>query len=566
MKKNEIQELVENTKKLNILYAEDDNFTREAVGEFLKTIFLNVDICEDGENAFKKFQQNSYDIIIVDLIMPKKSGMELIENIRNINTDVSILILSAFSDNNSFLQSINYGVDGYLLKPMVINQFYTTLQKVIKKIQTEQKLAQYQLRLEQKVAQKTKELEHRCFHEHYTDLPNSILLLEDLATKQYSHMLLLDMSHFAMINKEYGKVFANHVIIRTARILEHHIHQKAKLFKTESDRFVILLKDATDSSIDIYADQIISFFDNKNVKIDDAELHVTFNIGIATVKDDPSETIINCEYALDKSKTVGSRHYEIFNENTEYFSNEKSAIKRLKDTRVLVLQEKIIAYFQPIQDIETNSIEKYEVLARGKLNNEIILPQDFISSAEKLGLISSITKTIINQSFEFFQDKNHSFSINLAERDLLDGYLINFLIEKIKFYKIDPSRVTFEILENITISDDSKKITKELNSIKALGFKLAIDDFGIENSNFSRMLDIDLDIIKIDGMFIKDISSNPKNKMVAKAIVNLAKTMGIKTVAEYVEDQSVYDMVKECGVDYAQGFYIGKPKKHLIDR
>jgi EAL domain-containing protein (putative c-di-GMP-specific phosphodiesterase class I) len=124
--------------------------------------------------------------------------------------------------------------------------------------------------------------------------------------------------------------------------------------------------------------------------------------------------------------------------------------------------------------------------------------------------------------------------------------------------------VTFEILENITISEDSKKIISELNLLKDMGFKLAVDDFGIENSNFSRMLDIDLDFIKIDGMFIKDISKNPKYRMVAKAIVNLAKTMNIKTVAEYVENESVYNLVKECGIDYAQGFYVGKPKSNLI--
>lgn len=100
---------------------------------------------------------------------------------------------------------------------------------------------------------------------------------------------------------------------------------------------------------------------------------------------------------------------------------------------------------------------------------------------------------------------------------------------------MDPSRVTFEILENITIAKNSKVIKEQLGSLKERGFLIAIDDFGIENSNFSRLLEIDLDFIKIDGIFIQDLKTNNRNRTITRAIVNLAKTLGIKTVAEYVE-------------------------------
>jgi EAL domain-containing protein (putative c-di-GMP-specific phosphodiesterase class I) len=97
-----------------------------------------------------------------------------------------------------------------------------------------------------------------------------------------------------------------------------------------------------------------------------------------------------------------------------------------------------------------------------------------------------------------------------------------------------------------------------------MGFKIAVDDFGIENSNFSRLLDIQLDFIKIDGLFIKDLKKNMKNRTITRAIVNLAKTLGIKTVAEYVEDEGIYNLIKECGIDYAQGYHIGKAEPQLL--
>ena len=564
MKREGTLKLTKSAKKLSVLYIEGDDTLGKSTSSLLKTIFLKVDSSLNGEDAYKKYQDFSYDIIIVDLVMSKHSGLEFISKVRKENPDVSIVIISAFCEVDRFLDSISYGIDGYLLKPVSVAQLNVILQKIVKRIESDKLLIEYQSDLEQKVNEKTAEIEHRCFHEYYTDLPNSAMLFKDLNTHKFSHMLLLDMSHFSVINKEYGKIFANHVIVKTARALENHIHRKAKLYKVESDRFVIVLKDTTVETVDEYCQQLVSFFDNKNVKVDDAELHVTFNIGVSEVTDDASETLINSEYALERSKTLGSRHYEIFNENISYFDGEKSAIKKLQNTRTLVLEEKIETYFQPIKNISQNRIYKYEVLARGNLDGEIIPPCDFIAPAEKLGLITSITRRMINQSFKFFQNTEYSFSINLTDKDLLEGYLIDYLKEKMKLYNMAPSRVIFEILENVTISEDNDTIIKELNKLKEMGFQLAIDDFGIENSNFSRLVDIDLDIIKIDGMYIKDLENNPKHRIIVKAIVNLAKTMGIKTVAEYVESEAIYEKLKVCGLDYAQGYYIGKPQSSLI--
>ena len=557
--------LVANTKKLKVLYVEDDRSARETTLTFFKSIFANIDIAVDGDEAWSKFQDSKYDIIITDINLPHKSGIELIEHIREVCSSTPILVLSAYDNTKYFLQSIKFGVDGYLLKPIDMEAFIFTISKIVAKLELERSILEYQNELEQKVKLKTKKLKHRCFHEFYTDLPNSIMLHEDLNEKECSHLLLLDMSHFSTINKEYGKTFANLVIKKTALVLQKHIHKKAKLYKVESDRFVILLKDATQEKLHDYCAQIISFFDSQNVMVNDAEIHITFNIGIAQVYDNISETLINSEYALDKSKKIGSRNYEIYNANDTSFTDEKEAVKSLKITRKLVSENKIEPYFQPIKDVTTNKIRKYEVLARGILDDKVIMPAYFIGPAEKLGFITSITRIIINKSFDFFKNKDYEFSINITERDLLEGYLIPFLKEKISLYGINPINVTFEILENITISKNSKKITKQLNALRDMGFKIAIDDFGIENSNFSRLLEINIDFIKLDGIFIKNLKYNERNRTITKAIVNLAKTLGIKTVAEFVEDEEVYNIVKKCGIDYAQGYYIGKPQHSLID-
>ena len=564
MNKELLNRIIKTTKNLRILYVEDDEDMLIVVSDMFESIFQSVDIATNGEEGLVKFKEYSYDLIITDIIMPKMNGIEFIEHVRQINSFVPILILSAFNDTEHFLKTIKLGIDGYLLKPLELDQFMKTLVKVVEKRELEVSNLMYKNELEAKVEIKTEALRHKCFHEFYTDLPNSIMLLENLHQQKYTHIMLLDMSHFSVINKEYGKVFANHVIVRTARMLEKHIHKKSMLYKVESDRFIIALEKSNEDKIREYCEQLVSFFDNKNVRVDDAELHITFNIGVSHVSDDPSEALINSEYALEKSKQMGSRHYEIFDEKTSYFDGAKEGIKQLRHTRELILEEKIFPYFQPIKDIAKDEILKYEVLARGILDTDIILPEKFISAAEQLGFITSVTRQMINKSFEFFQNNEYSFSINITERDLLDGYLEKFLLEKLKTYNIEASRVTFEILEHITISENSDAITAELAKLKEMGFSLAVDDFGIENSNFSRLLDTNVDYLKIDGMFIKDLKENEQHRQVTRAIVNLSRTLGIKTVAEFVEDEEIYNMVKECGVDYAQGYYLGKPNSKLL--
>nr|WP_321267387.1 EAL domain-containing protein [uncultured Sulfurimonas sp.] len=564
MNKEHYEALIKSTKKLNLLYVEDDKIARESMLKFLNTFFSNIDVAEDGEEAYEKKLLKSYDIIITDINMPKLNGIELIEKIRKSDELVSIIVFSAYENNDYLVKSIRYGVDGYLFKPMELEQFYAIISKIVKRIETENSLIEYKNTLEQKVEEKTTELRHRCYHEFYTNLPNSQKLQIDILKSDYSYMLLLDISHFATINKEYGKSFANHVLVKTARVLEHHIHTKAKLYKTESDRFIIMLKETSLEDVDNYCKQLVAFFDNKNIEVDNAEIHITFNIGVANVHFNAADTLINCEYALDKSKELGSRHYEIFDENKNCFQDEKDAISKLKLTRALILEDNIAPYFQPIKNLANDEIIKYEVLARGILDNEIISPAHFIRAAEKLGLITSITRSMINKSFKFFKDKKYEFSINITERDLLEKYLEKFLQDKIKIYNIDPSRVTFEILENITLVKNNEIIVKQLNGLREMGFKIAIDDFGIENSNFSRLLEINLDFIKIDGMFIKNLKQSDRNRTITRAIVNLAKTLGIQTVAEFVEDEEIYEIIKECGIDFAQGYHIGKPEAILI--
>ncbi len=563
--KSTLKELIHNAKNLTILFVEDDDRTRTELINFLGTFFPKIISARDGQEGWEKFNNNNIDLVVTDLTLPNIDGMELISMIRARNATIPLLILSAHTESKYFLESIKYGVDGYLLKPFDLEQFLSVVSKIVYRLDMEQKFLDYSKNLERMVEKKTYELETKYLYDQRTGLPNAIMLKKDLIARADGYMILLDISHFSVLNKEYGKDFANDVIKSTARKLATNVISNSKLYKVESDRFAYIVDVTTKEEVEFYCSQIIAFFDNDNIVVDDVEIHISFCIGADKIRDEVSETLVNCEYALDKAKEFGSRHFEIYNEQDLDFVDKKEAVRWLRLTRELINNDGIEPYYQPIRDTQTNEIVKYEVLARGVYEGEVTDPIYFLKSAEKLGLLTTITRTIIKKSFEYMQDKNIEFSINLTEKDLIDDSFVMYLQNHAQVYNIDPSRVTFEILENITVVKNADLIKQQLTRLRALGFKMAVDDFGVENSNLSRFLDMHFDFIKIDGVFIKDLNTNEKNLKLTKAIVSLAKSLGMRTIAEYVKDEETYNRIKELGVDLAQGFYVGKPEPRLLE-
>ncbi len=552
---------------LRVLYVEDDSDISEEIVFFLKDRVQELYFAEDGVEGLKLFEKYRPDLIITDIQMPNLDGLSMSKRIKEIDADVAIIVTSAYNDNNFLANSIELGINGYLIKPINLRKMIETSVKVCEplllKRELENKnreLLDINKNLDAIVSEKTKTLEHMYRHENITDLYNMVKFKEQLQEKEYAFLVLLDISNFSVLNKQYGKKFADDVLEKTARVLETHITQEIALFKAESDRFIFLIE-STDESFTInFCKQIIAFFDATTMMIGTYPIAVSFNIGIAQI-DSGQFALIDAEYALDKSKESGSRFFSFYSDEESSYLEAKETIKWLSITKEMLEHDKIEPYYQPIFDFDTNSVTKYEVLARGIYESKIILPAQFLPSAERLGLITAITRMMVNKSFAFFRSNNYNFSINITQRDLLEGYLPKFLDTKLKQYSIDPTRVTFEVLESVTSFGAKHYILEKIIHLKQMGFKIAVDDFGVESSNFSRLSDIDFDYIKIDGQFIRNLTKSEKDITIVRAIVNLAKTLGIKTIAEYVENVEICRIVKECGVDSMQGYLIGKPQE-----
>lgn len=242
----------------------------------------------------------------------------------------------------------------------------------------------------------------------------------------------------------------------------------------------------------------------------------------------------------------------------EYEKNFKWS-KRLK---LAIEDDKVVPLFQPIVDTKTQKIVKYESLMR--IKNEdgtYIAPVHFLELAKKNKMYHKLTKIMIDKSLKAFNGLDKQVSINISVEDILNEEIYNYIINKLAENK-NSENIVFELIESEGI-ENFDEVLKFINNVKRYGAKISIDDFGTGYSNFEYLMKLQVDYIKIDGSMIKNIDTDENSIMITQTIVEFAKKMGIKTVAEFVYSKDIYDKAVELGVDYAQGYYFGKPSEKI---
>lgn len=397
-----------------------------------------------------------------------------------------------------------------------------------------------------------------AYHDPLTNLFNKSYLETVLNTKKDKTLILLNINNFSYINTAYGFNIGDEILINVSRILEKHFEIDT-LCKINSDEFALVFNE--EIAIAEKISEIQDFFMKNLINIKKIKLSITFSYGAVYGK---NNLLRKAASALKEAKENGKNRFEIFEQHSnddylkrETFINYTNLIKNALDNN------QIVPFFQGIYDNNKNSITKYEALARIVLEDRIISPYEFLEPAKLSGLLPEITKVMIDKTMETMSSNNYEFSINITEDDLAEDYLNDYLNEKINLYKIDSKRVILEILEGVS-SSGKKNHIKQLNLLKKSGFKIAIDDFGAEYSNFERILDLDIDYIKIDAKYIKDIDTNKRSYEIVRAISFFVKNVNIPCIAEFVHNESVQKIIKDLGISYSQGYYFSQPNRELL--
>lgn len=546
---------------MKILVVDDTPSNIDILVEYLQHKYELL-ISLSGKQALKILETTEPDLILLDIMMPEMDGFETCIKIKENKKikDIPVIFLTANSDEGSIKQAFESGGVDFINKPIVLSELNA-------RIETHLNLASYRSDLEAMVEEQTKvitqksnELLQKLYFDDNTRLKNMLSLEENITKEIGNSLLLLDINNFNVFNKMHSFFYGDKILKEVAKNLNFLFSQELDVYKLSADRFAIIVQGTDVDKITSICEEIFAFFDMTEIVVEEIDNLISFNIGIAKIEKG-IDNIIDAEFALDISKQHG-KHFKVFyHDQLKDIEKEKEKIRWLHKTRDYINKDYIEPYYQPIVDVQTKQIYKYEALARIVDGKDVITPDKFLDAANKLGLMTSITKSMINKAFQQFANSDTKFSINITERDIMDGYLMDFIKVKAEINNINPKNVTFEILENLTLSSDSDMITKTLGLVKDYGCAVAIDDFGSENSNFGRLLSLNSDYLKIDGAFIKDCDTNYEKREIIFAVVALAKNLGIKTIAEFVSTEAIFETIKILGVDYAQGYLFGKPEQ-----
>jgi PAS domain S-box-containing protein/diguanylate cyclase (GGDEF)-like protein len=394
-----------------------------------------------------------------------------------------------------------------------------------------------------------------------TLLPNRVKLLEDIENSNLPSISIVNIDSFSEINDLYGSEVGDMVLIELGNILSELASiYNLNVYKLNADEFGVFIGVELNNFEQIFrdfADNLISKLNKKPFVYKEQEIHFTVTLGIATGKD---RLIIKANKAYREAK-IQKRHYAFYSENLINKSANNN-LKWLRELKFAFERDNIKAYFQPIINNHTGKIEKYESLVRlVDSKNEVKSPYFFLDVAKKSKLYPKITQKMIELAIETFRDKPYEFSINLSVEDILNSETIDFFKSKLQDREL-AKKVVLEIVESEGI-ENFTEVADFINEMKELGCKIAIDDFGTGYSNFQYLASLNVDLIKIDGSLIKNIDNDKTLEIITKTIIDFARELNIKTVAEFVHSQSVLDKVKELKIDYSQGFFLGEPSDKI---
>ncbi|HIP19491.1 MAG TPA: EAL domain-containing protein [Sulfurimonas sp.] len=405
----------------------------------------------------------------------------------------------------------------------------------------------------------------QAYYDTLTGLPNRLSLIKKLNNSLGKMIILINIDDFTMINDFYGHDVGDQVLKKLAFTLEMLTKEEdAKLFKLPSDEFAIIVN--VGSNVGSIHEKIRYYIDiievEKFLVTNGHFAHVSVTVSAALINDKRTG-LVNADMALKLAKRTG-KEYLVFDEDLQLAKQYESNINMANTIKNAISNDRIFPYFQPIVDLKTGTIEKYECLVRLLDDDGSILPPfAFLDVSRKIRLYPIITEIMIEKSFSYFKENGLKFTVNLSFSDITNEKTTKFIFEKIKKYGI-ASQLTIEILETQE-NDNVKVVNAFIENIYDLGSSIAIDDFGAGFANFEHMTTIRSDIMKIDGSLIKNIDKDKNARLVVETIIVFARKLGKKIIAEYVHNEAVCKVVQELGVDYAQGYYLGKPEQEVVE-
>lgn len=544
---------------LNILIIEDSEddtqlLLREVSREGYAPVYKRVDSRDDMLDALTG---QPWDVIVSDFQMPGFTGMEALAVLRNSGFDIPFILVSGTVGEEVAVQAMKRGANDYLAK--------RDLTRLVPAIERELKEAQ--VRRERRQAEER--LHHLAYYDALTGLPNRALLGEYLDhTTEAEPMnplavFMLRLTYLNEINFTLGHYYGDMFVSAAADRLRKHLNDVDLLSHIGNGRFVILMRPENDAHVEQFGSELINTL-KQSFDIADLSLGVGPAIGIALYPDhgnDGQTLLRRSDIALNQLHGQSHRA-AVYMPDRDPSSPKRLAL--LSDLRSAIDNGEIELYYQPKINSETNRVTGFEALARWHhAKYGMVPPVEFIELAERTGMIDALTQHVIDSATLQIQRWQElglrlPIAVNLSTRNLLDESLIRKLETLHTANVIIPGMLELEITET-SIMEEADNAMAVLTRLATLGMDLYIDDFGTGYSSLGYLNQLPVKAVKIDRSFVTDFDKTANSRTIVHAIVNLANNLGLRVVAEGVEDQNTMDALGNSGCHEIQGYHISRP-------
>ncbi|MFB3058098.1 MAG: EAL domain-containing protein, partial [Gammaproteobacteria bacterium] len=363
-----------------------------------------------------------------------------------------------------------------------------------------------------------------------------------------------------------------------SEILQNAVRHSDTLARLGGDEFGILMEQCTLAQAQRAVSAIQQTIQDFQFSWEGQSFRIGVSIGLVAISEaTPSitELLKQADAACYMAKDLGRNRIHVYNPDETQMVLRQGEMQWVTRINQAIEENRFTLFVQSIVPLHKSTDMHYEFLLRmiGE-RGEIIPPVTFILAAERYDLMHKLDVWVVEHAFKLLAanpalvEQTHFFSINLSGQSISNAQFLNSVIEQIKELNIDPSKICFEVTETAAISN-LRAATHFISSLRELGCQFALDDFGSGLSSFGYLKNLKVDYLKIDGIFVKDIADDPIDHAMVKSINDIGHVMGMKTIAEFVESKKIKGMLRKLGVDYAQGYEIGRPQPFeeiLVDK
>lgn len=396
-----------------------------------------------------------------------------------------------------------------------------------------------------------------------------LLFFSSQKKKEEHALCFMDLDQFKIVNDTCGHQAGDELLRQISTLLQQKVRKRDTLARLGGDEFAVLMEQCSLGDAYQVATTLLKIIQDYQFFWEGQSFRIGASIGLASITEntpDLTELLKRTDVACYTAKDLGRNRIHVYHDGDEEMSQRHGEMQWIVQLNKAIQEDRFCFYAQPIMALDKNENKHYELLLRMiDEQGEIIPPGAFLPAAERYNLIVTLDTWVINNAFELpskypkFMDQAKSISINVSGPSLTSPTSLDFIVEKLNSSEIDASKICFEITETAAISNLSAAI-KFISTLKGLGCKFALDDFGSGLSSFAYLKNLPVDYLKIDGMFVKDIIDDPIDHAMVKSINEIGQVMGMQTIAEFVENEHIKDSLKKIGVNYVQGYGIGKPK------